>query len=227
MSEPKILWSLSEALAWVATRDPDVTTRAATTETVNGLIVLLVRAESSGVRSPHAEGSVGPPRSVSALHEPWAALADAIASGRVDASGRPGQSFAERQARLPLGAAALDVKPDSEGLDFGGIFLRGEGTGCWYDVRLDGAALIQTFPKAGEASARIHRTGGPGRPTSLSVIRLEAERRLVTNEQWNSLAEFARGLETWFRTNHRDAPPATAKTISNRLRDMYRKARPK
>jgi len=233
MSEaPNALWNLAEAIAWVATRDPDVTARAVTEETENELIVMLIRAETSGVRAPaHAEGVVGPPRSVGSLPHSWAALAEAIASGRVRATGRLSAVCGIPQARAAVGVAALDVKPHSERHGFDGLFLSGENV-AWHDVRIDAADTIRAFPRiVDDAEVQEHvvtyTTGLPGRPSTKHLYIPEAEQWLATDRQWKNTTAFAEDLRTWVRAEHPQAALPTAKTIRNHVGSLYRKFRPK
>ncbi len=68
-------------------------------------------------------------------------------------------------------------------------------------------------------------TGAPGRPSSMHLVEAEFERRCATETLAPTLKEQARLLEEWFRRQYPETQPVTAKTIENRLRDPFRRAK--
>jgi hypothetical protein len=69
----------------------------------------------------------------------------------------------------------------------------------------------------------ILKTGAPGRPTSMHLVEIEHRARWERREAKVSIGDEARILWAWLRENHPDAPPLTAKTIENRLREQHRR----
>ena len=66
-------------------------------------------------------------------------------------------------------------------------------------------------------------TGAPGRPSKgIHVIRIEFDRRRITNECKLSLRQEATELECWFRHHYPTAQPVKRKTIENNIRADYR-----
>jgi hypothetical protein len=66
------------------------------------------------------------------------------------------------------------------------------------------------------------RTGAPGRPTSMHLIRAEHSRRLAAKEACASVSAEASHLAGWLRAAHPAAPPVTPKTIENGIREAHR-----
>jgi hypothetical protein len=69
------------------------------------------------------------------------------------------------------------------------------------------------------------RSGGAGRPSSMDLVEREFECRKEAGEIEATLAAQARVLAAWFPEAHPGEVRPTAKTIENRLRDLYRKAK--
>lgn len=65
-------------------------------------------------------------------------------------------------------------------------------------------------------------TGAPGRPSSMHLIEREFRRRAELGLLDPNLTAQAKALAEWVKENHPKAPPATANTIANRLRPLYR-----
>jgi hypothetical protein len=74
--------------------------------------------------------------------------------------------------------------------------------------------------------AETYATGAAGRPTSMHLILLEAERRLDCEKQVTSKKAFAAALSEWLAKDHPTAAPTTPKTITNnpRFSQMWREA---
>jgi hypothetical protein len=68
-------------------------------------------------------------------------------------------------------------------------------------------------------------TGAPGRRSSMHLVKAEFDRRCRDGQILQSLEAEAASLETWLKSNHPTAPRATARTIENRIRNEYRKAK--
>jgi hypothetical protein len=67
-----------------------------------------------------------------------------------------------------------------------------------------------------------HRTGAPGRPSSMYLVEEEHRRRFQRGVAQTHVALEARELAEWFRAKHPNAPPLTAKTIENKIRSAHR-----
>jgi hypothetical protein len=62
------------------------------------------------------------------------------------------------------------------------------------------------------------KTGGPGRPTSISLLLAEHLRRKKNNECCARISDEARKLQEWFHHNHSREPLPALGTIENRIR---------
>ena len=69
------------------------------------------------------------------------------------------------------------------------------------------------------------RTGGPGRPTSIHLVEREFERRIQANQVKERVGLQAAALREWFIRTHPDLPPPEKKTIENRIRSSFNKAK--
>jgi hypothetical protein len=87
----------------------------------------------------------------------------------------------------------------------------------WQNVRNRRAILSKRSPHRDH-----YRTGVPGKPTSRQLVQGELERRAATRQLEGTLRAEAEYLEKWLRATHKDAPPMTARTIENALRNLYR-----
>jgi hypothetical protein len=72
----------------------------------------------------------------------------------------------------------------------------------------------------------LGRNGAPGRPSYMHLVGEEFKRRRDAGRLEPSLTKEAAALAAWFRTAHPKVSPLQAKSISNRLRDLYRAAKP-
>jgi hypothetical protein len=79
-------------------------------------------------------------------------------------------------------------------------------------------------PKQQNASptSPIYKTGLPGRPTSIHLIRQEFLARAERNETKERLVQEADALSAWLKKAHPAAAPVKSKTIQNALRDEFR-----
>jgi hypothetical protein len=78
------------------------------------------------------------------------------------------------------------------------------------------------------------RTGAPGRPPAAEAIYAEAKRRISSGDvvpQPRGLARFARDLFDWWEAERQKlsppGPATEARTIENKVRDLWRKSRGK
>lgn len=65
-------------------------------------------------------------------------------------------------------------------------------------------------------------SGLPGRPTSIHLVEQELLRRAEIDDLLPSLNAESKYLSDWLKHTHPSQPPASPKTIANRLRDKYR-----
>jgi len=90
------------------------------------------------------------------------------------------------------------------------------------------AALLKAFPSrdsmAEEVRASRSRTGAPGRPTSMHLIKKEFERRAAAGSLDDQLAAVAQSLVNWLKETHPAEPQMTPKTVENNLRVAFRHA---
>lgn len=68
-----------------------------------------------------------------------------------------------------------------------------------------------------------HRTGAPGRPSSMHLVKREHTRRLGASEAEATVRAEAACLADWLRRTHPCAPPLTTKTVENGIRDRHRR----
>lgn len=85
----------------------------------------------------------------------------------------------------------------------------------------------QVEQKAATRPHLVYSSDLPGRPTSRALIEQEYRRRREQGEAESSLAAEARHLSLWLSRDHPDAPPATPRTVENRLRELRRDKPPK
>lgn len=71
------------------------------------------------------------------------------------------------------------------------------------------------------------KSGTVGRPTSMHLIVAEFDERVLRGQVEVTLSKQAEVLADWMRQTHRSYPPAGRKAIENKLRDTYRRAKPK
>ena len=67
--------------------------------------------------------------------------------------------------------------------------------------------------------------GHAGRKSSWPLVRIEAERRLITGEAPRKRHHFAEQLFAWFekqRRSNKSSPPMTVRTIENNLKDLWK-----
>jgi hypothetical protein len=69
---------------------------------------------------------------------------------------------------------------------------------------------------------QIHRTGVPGRPSSMHLVEMEYRARWDRGEAKTSISAEAELLAEWLKKEHATVPQPTPKTIANRLRHEHR-----
>ena len=79
------------------------------------------------------------------------------------------------------------------------------------------------FEKWRAAEIDPYHTGAPGKPTAIHCAVIEHQRRLDSGEALRSVSKEAEWLKEWLVREHPSAPPTTAKTIQNKIRDNHRK----
>lgn len=76
-----------------------------------------------------------------------------------------------------------------------------------------------------DGASAIYRTGAPGRPTSVALLRKELARLAAAGRTWPTKDACSKELSAWLAKEHPEAPPMTQKTILNKLRCMMPIAR--
>lgn len=106
-----------------------------------------------------------------------------------------------------------------------GDVIKGTATGpgvSLFDIRV-GVPVAPTTPEP-ILVPPLPETGAPGRPSNMHLIVAEFERRVQDGQLEKTLAREAATLAAWFKANHPDKQPLTAKAIENRIRKDYRQA---
>ena len=85
------------------------------------------------------------------------------------------------------------------------------------------APTSQEVESAGRTTP-VYKSGAQGRPTSMSLIRSELERRRKAGTVSDTQEKEAKELAAWLAQNHPEAPKASAKAICNSLRPRLREA---
>jgi hypothetical protein len=89
------------------------------------------------------------------------------------------------------------------------------------------AFLAADKQSRGDEGMDVISTGLPGRPTSMHLLEAEMRRRDATGELLPRLSNECEYLARWLHKVHPKEPAATAKTIENRLRGVYRELKQK
>jgi hypothetical protein len=66
------------------------------------------------------------------------------------------------------------------------------------------------------------RSGAPGRPSSMDIVRNEHKSRCECGAASRSVTEESKFLAQWLKTSHPDTPQPTAKTIKNKISADHR-----
>ena len=139
------------------------------------------------------------------IEVPWAAVEERFAAHRVREWKR------ENEARTGSADPAGPVKEV--------VFARGNMP----IAALDDVAGPSNNAKATTLTATPYRSGAPGRPTSIQVVKAEFQRRKKCGQVASTLGAEAKTLVDWLIQKHPEAPRLTSKTIMNRLREDYRR----
>ena len=105
----------------------------------------------------------------------------------------------------------------------------------WTEVHVD-RSQFEEWLSRNELSARstapdaelqrpqvvTHSSGAAGRPTSIHLVTPEAKRRIECQDLPETLTEFSRQLSEWLSKTYPDAHPLTAKSIENKIRELWR-----
>lgn len=236
-----------EAIAWIASRNEFLTSWARD----ESLLRIQLKIELEKQRSEHA--IFAPVFHPDIEGDAVTQLAWACAASRVQATGLRGgtgnRNLGLREHMGPLDWTDLTLDDGTEGVIAKPRPASGSST-WWYDLRFKREDIISAFPKAEVAALSTpecgegehlpergsehirgtrstlgrSRSGAPGRPSSMHLVRNEFQRRLKTGTIEPSLALEADALSLWIRLNHPDEPQLTAKAIQNKLRPEYREA---
>ena len=102
---------------------------------------------------------------------------------------------------------------------------------CWIplDVCLSWCSNMPFEPKpewikGSEPYVSDHRTGAPGRPSSMHLVEAELKRRISSKAPppASNLTEEAKSLAVWLKENHPGTPTLSSKGILNSLRNEIR-----
>jgi hypothetical protein len=91
----------------------------------------------------------------------------------------------------------------------------------WTDATDVAVQSARTDPIESASDAVLPRTGVPGRPTSMHLVRVEYHARWERGEVLDSIGKEAETLSRWLMYTHPTAPRLTPKTISNNLRSEH------
>jgi len=105
------------------------------------------------------------------------------------------------------------------------------GISCWIEVRLERPEIeaLRTALLGAEVpaiSTAPLKTGAPGRPSSMSFVKVEFHRRRDEGQISSNLKEEAVYLANWLKKEHPSAPRLTPKTIENSIRTEFRGLKP-
>lgn len=92
-----------------------------------------------------------------------------------------------------------------------------------FDMRIGLPVLEDALTPA--PAPRRSETGAPGRPSSMHLVVLKLRERAKAGRLETTVKGEAAALAAWFKANHPDKAPPTAKTIENNIRAEYRHLR--
>jgi hypothetical protein len=102
--------------------------------------------------------------------------------------------------------------------------LANRGGDIWQRIMVSKSDVARLWPftladasQSGE-TVRSVRSGAPGRPTPMHLVRAEHRRRRESGEVESSVTAEAEQLARWLQERHPDAPRLTPKTIANNIR---------
>jgi hypothetical protein len=81
--------------------------------------------------------------------------------------------------------------------------------------------LVMQYADA-DIDAQLGKDKGPGRPSGIYLVEPKLRQRAKAGELETSLSKESKFLEKWFRINHPNEKPVTAKAIENKFRSLYR-----
>jgi hypothetical protein len=147
----------------------------------------------------------------------------------------PGVQFAGCRVDYPFSDAPLDPLPSDDLLLYSNPCIdetlghrrsvdllwdrRGDQCGQLLVLKAD---VLRHWPFESQPT----RSGAPGRPSSMHLVKAEFKQRVEQGEVEHSLAEQARVLESWLKENHPISPPLGKKRIEDGIRDDYRPHKP-
>ncbi|MXP63904.1 hypothetical protein E0493_11160 [Roseomonas sp. M0104] len=174
-------------------------------------------------------------QATSHLRRAECALLDALRTGRLVVLGRPGDAqaeifFSHVHERVPVSYLLHDhrsLEPEGHGwLMLGSTASEAElimqaapERPDWGDLRFPATMLRKCFPQDFllKNGVKAVVSGGPGRPSSMHLIKQEYLRRLASGEALASRSDEARHLFDWFQKEHRHEPSPGAKSIRNKI----------
>jgi hypothetical protein len=80
---------------------------------------------------------------------------------------------------------------------------------------------------AGDVDVQRADDRTPGRPSNMHLIEQKLRQRLTAREMEKSLTKESEVLVEWFKVNHPDKKPPTAKAVENKMRSLYRELKSK
>jgi hypothetical protein len=134
-------WKLLQALAWVMTRDEDLSVLA-------GMDVI----EGNSLTPTWLNVAAAQAGTKLGVSEAWRRLADEIVCNHVAADGRPDRVDGQLTDRVPLRIEARDLMLDGERHEhWRHCFLTGTSPGqrSWFDVELSKQHILNRFPPVG------------------------------------------------------------------------------
>jgi hypothetical protein len=163
------------------------------------------------------------------------ALLDALRTGRLGVFGRPGDAqaeifFSHVHEQVPVSYFLHDhrsLEPEGDGwLMLGAtasdaelIMQAAPDKPDWGDLRFPAQMLRRCFPPDAllKSGVKAAVSGGPGRPSSMHLIKQEYLRRLASEEGLASHSAEAGHLFAWFPTKHPNEPLPGKKSIRNNI----------
>jgi hypothetical protein len=92
----------------------------------------------------------------------------------------------------------------------------------WTKILVLKSDIARWWPFSVEQAASSFRSGAPGRPSSMHLVRNEYFARRGRGEATCGIVRVSKELLMWLQETHPETPPLTAKTIMNNLRAEHR-----
>jgi len=149
-----------------------------------------------------------------------------LQSGRLSVLGVAERNLAAlKRKKIPSAWWARDIVVHVEAGEIWELTARNrrDGVRCWSSIRVDPMNILDAKLDSGE----IDRTGVPGRPSSMHLVRAKFHERVRNQEIEPTLADEGRYLAEWCDTEYEGQPHLTAKTIENNIRIEYNRAKEK